>query len=168
MGDTFPVVISDSTGTIGRLRGEIEFLGPSPGGGGGVQVVSVLLEPPAILDLKDTPVVLVPGVPDEATVVTAVAFEYLAGATPYTVSFGSFLYVGDAGKAVVWTSVSEPGFLDQATNKAVLSAYTFQSNIEDLATFAGVDTVLYGDVANPSDGDGDLRVTVAYFLAPVR
>jgi len=138
------------------------------GGGGGVQVVTVPLDSADILDIFNTPVILVAGTPGTMTVVVGVSLVYLAGVTPYT-DHGGSLVVGDAtGTTFDWADVTTAGFWDQATSQAFIPQpnTVFGALTAALAGVDGLDVVLQQSTANPTLGDGTLSVTVAYFSAP--
>lgn len=138
---------------------------PGGGGGGDVTVVVKPVTSAQILDLANTPVVLVPGVPGSVIVVTGLALTYVAGAIPY-LDGGPNISVQTGANAIDWTDVAGAGFWDQATDQLMIP----QPNVgfgqiqEPVADVDGVDVVLTA-AHNPTLGDGTLAVTVAYFLA---
>ena len=148
---------------VGQFQG-FTVSEPVPGTALVVPGVNVPVSSAEILDLANTPVVLVPGLPGFVTVVTGVAIVYLAGATPYTDNGGS-LQVAYAGNVSGQFAVVGAGFWDQATSQFSAAGYG-QTEAGAAATYDGLDLVLLVDMANPTLGDGTLSVTVSYFLAP--
>ncbi len=134
---------------------------------GGASTIVVPINSAQILDLVNTPVTLISGVPGFVTVVQGFAVTYIAGITPYT-DHGSNIFIENADHDFGWGGQATSGFWDQATSQTVVwsSSSAVQATQAAVADVAGDNTILSCSVANPTGGDGTLLVTLSYFLSP--
>lgn len=180
MGDKFEFVdesevtrltgtLHDPAATVGQVltvQADKSIKAAAGGASGGVQVVTVPISSAQILDIKNTPVTIVAGVAGNAIMPVLVLFAYIAGGTPYT-DGGGFLTIatGAVGGIQDWFSITTAGWWDQAASQ-IFTPGAAPSSSGATASYAGVDLVLGQDTAAPTLGNGTLKVTVAYFLAP--
>ena len=132
--------------------------------GGGVQVVTVPISSAQILALHTTPVTLIAGVAGQITVVQGMNFSYIAGSIPYVDSGGTMSVATLAPALIAWGGIAGVGFWDQSTNAQ--EGYGYSVAYTSSVDYAEQDVVLTLDTANPTLGNGTLKVTVSYFLAP--
>ncbi len=132
---------------------------------GGASTVVVPISSAQILDLKNTPVTLISGIPGNVTYVTAICCVYVAGLIPYLDGGGNL--VCETSTPGEWGTNAGAGFWDQATSKVFTTAQSGNVIQASASAYAGADVVLTESVASPTLGDGTLLVTLSYFLAPV-
>lgn len=151
-----------TTGDVLTVQSDKSIKAAPGGGGSGPQVVTVPISSAQILALHTTPVVLIPGVAGKVAVVGEGCIAYVAGATPYTDNGGDATVI-QAGQDIA--QASGAGFWDQAASQVYAFGYGIILT-GPAAGFAGHDVVLTSHGANPTLGDGTLKVTLSYFLAP--
>lgn len=158
-------------GDVLTVQGDGSIAAAAGGGGGGVQVATQVVGSAAVLDLKNTPVVVVPGTLARVTVVVGVCLNYIFGSVPYTDHGGNIRVAtslasnpSDISSASAY-SLAGAGFWDQATSQSEPQGYGITQASFALTDLSGQDVVIGQDTANPTLGDGALLVTVAYFLA---
>jgi len=165
--------LHDPAATVGHVltvQADHSIAAQAGGVGGGVQVVTVPVSSPQILDLLNTPATLVAVPAGSMAVVVAADILYLAGVTPYTDGGGSIEVMNGQGGDTIhyFNALTTAGFWDQATDQLFPVNATTSGSTYAAASLDGEDVELrYSGGINPTLGDGTLLVTVAYFLAPI-
>lgn len=152
---------------------------PQAAGGGSqpVQLTTVTVTSADLLGIGGTPKVLIPGVPGFITNVMSTVMVYKPGGTPYgnlgNVQFEAHTpYAINTGSVFGWfgNNINGSGFLDAVTDQVAIPAPSSDSTnpSTDAADLDGQDVVLVNTVPaqSPTGGDGELLVTLVYYLAP--